>query len=324
MTIREAQFPTAISYGSKGGPRWKTEVVYTTSGAETRVCRWASPHHVYDVRHAVKSQTDATELATFWLNTQGSKERFRFKDWADYATTSDWVTTDGQSVAMTDENIGTGDGAAVLFYLTKTYGAGPVRWKRGILRPVASTLLVAVDGVAQTNPTHYTVTAQGGFITFVSAPADGAQITAGFEFDVECTFGPSLDDTGLPTTIDGYASSSIDNIPIVEVIEGVEHPQQAFMGGADTKIVDAHIKLGPLDTRVQNIEFTVSGGEVHLPNIAGLAYGGPHFVIINGSSVESFDVESETGTEQTVAPGESYEFWVMRGSGDVPEWRAMG
>ncbi len=60
------------------------------------------------------------------------------------------------------EVVGTGDGSITEFSLDET--------------PTADSLSLYVDGVLQTVTTHYTIS--GATITFVSAPADGARITA--------------------------------------------------------------------------------------------------------------------------------------------------
>ena len=73
---------------------------------------------------------------------------------------------------ITDEDVGTGDGS------TKTFS---LKW-----HPVkAGSYTIYVDGTAQTEGTDYTIDTNTGEITFDTAPANGADITADYtsEFD---------------------------------------------------------------------------------------------------------------------------------------------
>ena len=49
MTFHEIRFPTAIAFGSTGGPERKTEIVALGSGYEERNAVWANSRRSYDV-----------------------------------------------------------------------------------------------------------------------------------------------------------------------------------------------------------------------------------------------------------------------------------
>ena len=114
-----------------------------------------------------------------------------------------------------DQVIGTGDGVQSNFQLIKQYGGAHLPWSREITKPVAGTVLVAVDGVTQVEDTTFAVSATTGVVSFLAGhvPAMGLQITAGFAFDVPVRF----DTDKLEVNIQGFGHGAIPNIPIVEV-----------------------------------------------------------------------------------------------------------
>ena len=53
-----------------------------------------------------------------------------------------------------------------------------------------------------------------GLVTFASAPADGAAITAGFEFDVPVRF----DTDSLLVNLANFQAGEVPSLPLVEVL----------------------------------------------------------------------------------------------------------
>jgi uncharacterized protein (TIGR02217 family) len=96
-----------------------------------------------------------------------------------------------------------------VFQLVKTYGTGLRNYVRAINKPVAGTVLVAVNGVAATPSVDYAT----GLLTFASAPAPGAVITAGYEFDVPARF----DTDRIAINLASFQAGEIPEIPIVEI-----------------------------------------------------------------------------------------------------------
>jgi len=70
---------------------------------------------------------------------------------------------------------------------------------------------VAIDGVEATS--GWSVDTTTGIVTFTSAPAAGATITVGFEFDVPVRF----DTDTLDITLDIERLGSITSIPLLEI-----------------------------------------------------------------------------------------------------------
>jgi uncharacterized protein (TIGR02217 family) len=196
MTI--ITFPTTIAYGATGGPKYKTRVFEADSGFEQRNSVWSEARYTADVSTGIQSKEDITDLITFFRHVKGRTYPFRFKDWSDYE--------------ITNETIGNGDGTEVDFQIIKKYVLGVDVVTRTIRHPVASTLVVSVNG-SQT--TAFTLNDDTGIITFDTAPANGHDISVTCEFDVLCRF----DTDHLAITLQAFELGGWDSINIVEVKE---------------------------------------------------------------------------------------------------------
>ena len=81
MTFLETQFPEGISYGSRGGPGYSTEILTLDSGQEIRIARWNSARHRYDASYGVQNYADLKSVLDFYHATRGAADGFRWKDW---------------------------------------------------------------------------------------------------------------------------------------------------------------------------------------------------------------------------------------------------
>ena len=207
MSFHEIQFPTSIAFHSSGGPERKTEIVTLGSGFEERNAVWANSRRRYDVGYGVKTLDDLHAVIAFYEARAGRLTGFRFRDFADFKSCAP-----GASVSPLDQAIGTGNGTTTQFQLAKTYTSGPSNWVRTIRKPVAGTVRVAVAGVEQTS--GITIDNTSGLITFDSAPAAAAAITAGFEFDTPVRF----DTDQLSINLSSFAAGEIPAIPLIEIL----------------------------------------------------------------------------------------------------------
>jgi uncharacterized protein (TIGR02217 family) len=210
MPFHDTRFPTAISLGATGGPERRTDIVILGSGREERNQRWADSRRRYDAGYGVKSLDDLEAVIAFFEERRGRLHGFRWKDHADFKSCAA-----SAAPAATDQAIGTGDGAMAAFQLVKAYGASFAPWSREIKKPVGGTILVAVDGVSQTEGADFACDTGTGIVTFApgSIPGVGAAITAGFQFDVPVRF----DSDRIEISLDGFRHGSIPNIPVVEI-----------------------------------------------------------------------------------------------------------
>ncbi len=208
MAFHDVRFPDNISRGARGGPRRRVQIVTLHSGFEERNASWSASRREYDVAFGVRSADQLQIVTAFWESVGGQLLAFRFKDWGDYKS-----CPQSRAINARDQALGEGDGSQTAFQLRKSYTSGPRTYWRDITRPVASTVKVAVDGTEQF--TGWTLDAATGLITFAAAPASGAEVTAGFEFDVPARF----DTDYMPTNLDIERTGSIESIPIIEIRE---------------------------------------------------------------------------------------------------------
>jgi uncharacterized protein (TIGR02217 family) len=206
MAFHEIRFPDSISRGAKGGPERRTRIVELASGDEERNASWANSRRRYDVSYGVRRADDLAAVVAFFEARNGRLHAFRFKDWSDYKS-----CLPSAAPSPTDQIIGTGNGSTTVFQLVKTYTSGAQSWARAILKPVAGTVTISLNGVAQGS--GWSVNTTTGIVTFAVPPTTGAVIRAGFEFDVPVRF----DTDELPVTLDIERTGSIPSIPLIEV-----------------------------------------------------------------------------------------------------------
>jgi uncharacterized protein (TIGR02217 family) len=206
VNFHEILFPLAIGFHSTGGPVRKTEIVTLGSGHEERNAVWANSRRSFDAGTGVRTLDDLSAVIAFFEARRGRLYGFRFADFTDRKSCAPAATP-----TATDQVIGTGDGTTTTFQLTKTYASGAASWTRAIVKPVAGSVRVAVGGVETSDFTLDTTT---GLVTFTSAPADGAAITAGFLFDAPVRF----DSDALSVNLATFAAGEIPSIPLVEVL----------------------------------------------------------------------------------------------------------
>ncbi len=206
MAFHEIRFPDSIGRGAKGGPERRTRIVELASGDEERNASWANSRRRYDVSYGVRRADDLAAVVAFFEARNGRLHAFRFKDWSDYKS-----CLPSAAPAPTDQIIGTGNGSITTFALTKTYASGAQSWARAIIKPVAGSVTVSLDGITQGS--GWSVNTTTGIVAFAAAPTTGAMICAGFEFDVPVRF----DTDELPVTLDIERTGSIPSIPLIEV-----------------------------------------------------------------------------------------------------------
>lgn len=208
MQFHEVRFPTTLSFGSVGGPERRTDVVTISNGFEERNSPWAHSRRRYDAGMGMRSLDDIEVLIAFFEARMGQLFGFRWKDWSDFRSCRPSVQPGAQ-----DQDLGVGDGAQLTFELRKTYVSGAFSYVRPITKPVEGSVLVALDGQVQTLGVDFTVDAGMGVVTFVTPPAAGVAVTAGFEFDVPVRF----DTDAIQTSVASFRAGEVPNVPIVEV-----------------------------------------------------------------------------------------------------------
>jgi uncharacterized protein (TIGR02217 family) len=208
MSFHEVRYPTNLSFGSSGGPERRTEIVTLVNGFEERNSPWQDSRRRYDAGAGMRSLDDLEVLIAFFEARRGQLYGFRWKDWSDYKT-----CRPSRAVSAVDQVIGIGDGVKTGFQLVKTYSSGSQSYTRTLVKPVAGSVYVAVNGVARVLGTDFTVNSSTGVITFNLPPASGLSVTAGCEFDVPVRF----DTDRISTSMATFHAGEIPAVPVIEV-----------------------------------------------------------------------------------------------------------
>jgi len=206
MAFHEVRFPDNISRGARGGPERRTQVVELASGDEERNASWANSRRRYDVAYGIRRADDLAAVVAFFEARNGRLYGFRYKDWADYKS-----SPPSQAITPTDQQIGIGTGSLKTFQLAKLYTSGAQTWTRTIVKPVAGSVRVALNGVEQMS--GWSVDTTTGIVSFTVAPGNAVIVRAGFEFDVPVRF----DSDQIDVTLDLEQLGSITSIPLLEI-----------------------------------------------------------------------------------------------------------
>jgi len=207
MAFHTVRFPLGVALGARGGPERATDVITLASGREERNSRWAQSRRRYNAGYGVKSRADMAAVLAFFEERRGRFHSFLWRDGLDFSSNGTETPT------PFDQPIGGGDGETLTFQLSKTYGASFDPYVRPITKPVAGSVRVAVAGTERT--TGWSVDALTGVVTFDTAPAAGAAVTAGFLFDVPVRF----DTDRLDIELTSFEAADAPSIPLIEVRE---------------------------------------------------------------------------------------------------------
>ena len=208
MAFHDIQFPATLSFGSLGGPERRTEIVALANGHEERNTPWAQARRRYDAGLGLRSLDDVETLIAFFEARQGMLHGFRWKDWSDYKS-----TRASQPVSPLDQPQGRGDALATRFVLKKTYVSGIWSSTRLITKPVAGSVRVAIGGAEVPEGIAWTLDGATGEVVFADPPAVGAEISAGFEFDVPVRFDTDL----IQVSVASFSAGDVPKVPVIEV-----------------------------------------------------------------------------------------------------------
>jgi len=198
MSFVEVRLREDVERGAEGGPGFRTTIIPLASGHEQRNIDWEFERGQWDLAYGVTNKVTYSEVLAFFRARRGRAIGFRFKDFVDYEL---------------DETVqfAAGNGTATKFQLYKWYGGYSTGYRRPIQKPVTGTVEIYVGGVLQTSGVSVNYT--NGVVTFTSAPADGAVISAAGEFDVPVRFDIDV----LRANVIWENAASFPSIPVVEI-----------------------------------------------------------------------------------------------------------
>lgn len=201
-------YPFPLGRSTAVAPEFSTSVTVTASGHERRNSLWSDARMHFDVGPGIRSESELSELIAFFRARRGAARGFRISD--PFDNSSNGMTGTPTSL---DQLLGTGDGLAADFQLVKSYGGGDDPQIRPITRPRAETLLVSINGT----PSLDWTLGETGLLSFAQAPADGAEIRAGFLFDVPVRFAEDRIDISCIN----FAAGEAPSIPLIELREEI-------------------------------------------------------------------------------------------------------
>lgn len=208
MAFHDIRFPANLSFGATGGPERRTEIVTLANGYEERNTPWAHSRRRFDAGVGLRSLDDIAQMTAFFEAREGQLHGFRWKDWGDYKSCAPSKTP-----AYGDQLIAMGDDVTRVIQLVKRYVSGEQTYARPIAKPVAGTVRIAVGGDEVQEGIDFTVDTATGLVTFADAPDAGADVTAGFEFDVPVRF----DTDRIETSVSSFQAGQAPSVPVVEV-----------------------------------------------------------------------------------------------------------
>lgn len=198
-------YPFALGQNASVAPEFSTSIAVTASGHERRNSLWSDARLHFDVGPGIRSEAELCELVAFFRARRGPARGFRIMDPFDHSSNAMiGVPT------MLDQLIGIGEGTRADFQLIKSYGAGQPQ-VRPITRPRPETLMVSVGGAASTAWTL----SKTGLLRFLAAPPAGAEVRAGFLFDVPVRFAEDR----LDVSAVNFAAGEAPSIPLIELRE---------------------------------------------------------------------------------------------------------
>lgn len=203
--FHNVRFPEDISWGSSGGPEFKTQVFESFRGFEKRNIDWCQPLMKFNVAYGVKTDVQLLRMLTFFNARQGRAYGFRYKNWANYR--------------ITNGPIATGDGVSTRLPIWKFYGFQGSRMYKRLRKIVNGTVtnvgVGAVGGL--TEGVDFNIDYEAGEIALNTAPGYGIPIYAGnLEFDEPVRF----DNDSMQAIIDGFNNQSVQEIPLIGVKAG--------------------------------------------------------------------------------------------------------
>jgi uncharacterized protein (TIGR02217 family) len=199
----DVRFPIALGREASVAPAFSTAIVETAGGAEQRNSEWADARLGFDAGPGLRSEEDVGTLIAFFRARRGAAQGFRIEDPFDNSS-------NGMSLepGAADQLLGTGDGVRTEFPLIKAYG----EQVRRITRPVAGSVRVSVDGIEMAG--GWAVAAKG-VVAFDEAPEEGAEVKAGFRFDVPVRFAADRLELNRAT----FLAGEIPSVPLIEIRE---------------------------------------------------------------------------------------------------------
>lgn len=169
MAFIEQRLLECVSFGTSGGPTWRTRRIGLNNGVVRRNAMRSRPLYRYHVLYRNLDPEGHKEVYGAFNASMGGLHSFRLKDWHDFEAV--------------DELFALGTGSEQQAQLIKTYTFGDQSVQRPIRKPVQGTIVLKHNGV-EFSPTSVDYTT--GIVTFTTTASHA--VTWSGEFDVPVMF----------------------------------------------------------------------------------------------------------------------------------------
>lgn len=157
MAYKRLRLPIAISYGSSGGPGFRTDIVEMASGKESRNQAWEFERSEYECRYDATLSTGVENVSTdgagtitmiavdfrmmlsFFRIMAGSAHTFRARDWLDY------VCTNGEGFFIE------GDGSPSVKQMVIRRTIGSYTYDTPVTKPISGAITTDAVGLNYDN-----------------------------------------------------------------------------------------------------------------------------------------------------------------------------
>jgi uncharacterized protein (TIGR02217 family) len=327
MAFDEVQFPTNISYGSRGGPKFMVDIVRQENGHEQRVNIWGDAINSYNARYGVKKIADLAAVLNFFYARQGQTRGFRYKDWFDFVATQETMVVDGSNQLQ----------------LIKNYTSGSETHRRTIRKPLASPAVTMRRNTAAF--TDFTLDLTTGIAT-LTAPdgTNGITSSSAHAISAISLANPAVVTSAVNDFIDndyiviaGAASNGMVELPDGQYLINQLTTTTFELVGIDSTLFTAYDGTGATaqmpgisrsnPARVRSIAHGFSTSTIiYIHSVVGMTEINGLFAAITIDGVDRFDIAidsslftaySSGGTaEQHLQPGTDTMDWT--GEFDVP------
>lgn len=319
MAFDEVQFPPRISYGSRGGPRFLTDVVRQENAFESRVAIYGDADQKFNARTGLKSIADINLVIDFFYARMGKFRGFRYKDFRDFVATVQVMEVDGSNQLQ----------------LVRNYVSGAITFVRTIRKPVASpavtmrrnsTPFVAFSldlttGIATltpdaTNPISSSLAVAISAITLANPAEVTSAVNAFIDNDYIKIAGAATN--GMPELPDGeylinqLSTTTFELVGIDSTLFG------AYDGTGATAQQPGISRSNP--ARVRSIAHGYSSTEIiFIISVVGMSQINNLFAAITIDGADRFDIAIDSSAFTEYASGGDAEMHLQPGT-DVMDW----
>jgi len=199
--FHEVRFPEDVSWGSRGGPEFKTQVFTSHRGYEKRNIDWSQPMMSFDASYGIKTDAQIIEVLSFFNARQGRLYGFRYKNWSNYQILSGPITT--------------GDGVSRRLAIYKFYGFPGNQFYKRLRKIVRGSVTgVSIGDTPLTEGVDFRIDYDSGEIALNTPAGYGVPVFAQtLEFDEPVHF----EDDSMQNVIEQWNNNSLSSLDLMGI-----------------------------------------------------------------------------------------------------------